>query len=114
MIRRVAMNLKYSLSTDMVARAELVILFAILTNAVPTSFWLLTNIFRRLDLLQVIDAQKAVTRTGEMRVLNASILKLSYSHLISNHQVVNASLVRYILADRVIAETYLLKKSSVA
>lgn len=49
--KRVQINLKHGLTTKMAGRAELILLFGIIGNAVPTAFWCLSNVFGRPDLL---------------------------------------------------------------
>ncbi|KAF2642058.1 cytochrome P450 [Massarina eburnea CBS 473.64] len=52
--KRVQINLRHGLTTKMTGRAELILLFGIIGNAVPTTFWFLANIFARPDLLENI------------------------------------------------------------
>jgi cytochrome P450 len=52
--KRVQINLKHGLTTKMAGRAELILLFGIIGNAVPTAFWCLANIFGRPELLESI------------------------------------------------------------
>ncbi|KAF2728602.1 cytochrome P450 [Polyplosphaeria fusca] len=57
--KRVAINLKHGLTTKMAGRAELILLFGIIGNAVPTTFWILANVFARPDLLRRLREEMA-------------------------------------------------------
>lgn len=48
---RVQTNLAFGMSPEMAGHAELILMFGILGNAVPTNFWLISNIFSRPDLV---------------------------------------------------------------
>jgi hypothetical protein len=49
---RVQTNLSFGMSQEMAGHAELILMFGILGNAVPSNFWLMSNIFARPELLQ--------------------------------------------------------------
>lgn len=51
---RVQTNLSFGMSQEMAGHAELILMFGILGNAVPTNFWLISNIFSRPELLERI------------------------------------------------------------
>lgn len=51
---RVQTNLSFGMSQEMAGHAELILMFGILGNAVPSNFWLMSNIFARPELLQRI------------------------------------------------------------
>ena len=59
---RIETNLNYGMSERMAGHGELVLMFGILGNAVPSLFWLITLIFSRPELLRQIreEAQKAI------------------------------------------------------
>lgn len=62
MIReRVETNLNYGMSERMAGHGELVLIFGILGNAVPSLFWLVTMIFSRPELLRQIRAEAQQT-----------------------------------------------------
>jgi len=48
---RIQTNLSFGMSQAMAGHGELVLMFGILGNAVPSSFWLITHLFSRPDLL---------------------------------------------------------------
>jgi hypothetical protein len=124
--QRVSINLKHGLSKKMTGHAELIMLFAIVGNAVPTTFWLLGNLFSRPDLLAEVrqEIERAVTvtevdgREKEMRTIHVDMLKSVAPVLLSAYRetlrmVANLSSVRWILSDTLIAEKYILKKDSI-
>ena len=118
--QRVSLNLKHGLTTKMAGNAELVMLFGIVGNAVPTTFWLLANIFSRPALLAELrqEAEKAVVRKAKEAIVSVNILKTSCPLLVSTYRetlrtIANLSSVRYVLEDTLIADKYLLKKSSI-
>jgi cytochrome P450 len=49
--KRAAINLKHGLTPKMAGRADLILLFGVLGNAVPTTFWVLVHIFSDPNLL---------------------------------------------------------------
>ena len=63
--QRVAINLKHGLTKEMAGHAELIMLFAIVGNAIPITFWLLGNLFSRPELLAEVrqEIERAVTIT---------------------------------------------------
>ena len=118
--QRVSINLKHGLTTKMAGNAELIMLFGIVGNAVPTTFWLLANIFSRPALLAELrqEAKKAVIRKDQEAIVSVNILKTSCPLLISTYRetlrtITNLSSVRYVLEDTLIADKYLLKKNSI-
>lgn len=126
--KRVAINLKHNLTTKMTAHGELIMLFAILGNAVPVAFWLLVGLFSRVDLLQEVREEivQAVTvggsrdREGEIetRTIHIDLLKLVAPVFVSSFRetlrmVANLTSVRWILEDIVIGGQYLLKENSI-
>lgn len=125
--KRIAINLKHGLSKKMVGHGELVMLFAILGNAVPTTFWFLAHLFSQPELLadvrSEIGAAVTVNELGiggdeEKKIIHVEKLKSVAPILISAYRetlrfVANLSSVRMILEDTVIAGKYLLKKDSI-
>ncbi len=75
--KRVAINLKHGLTPVMAGRSELILLFGILGNAVPTTFWFLAQIFSRPDLLQAIrdETKQAIREENGTSIIDTSILK---------------------------------------
>jgi len=52
--QRVQINLRHGLTPKMAGRAELILLFGILGNAVPTTFWVLAHVYSEPGLLAAI------------------------------------------------------------
>jgi cytochrome P450 len=118
--QRVSINLKHGLTKKMAGHAELIMLFGIMGNAVPTTFWLLANIFSRPELLEELrcEASKAVTQEGGKRIINVAMLRSSCPLLVSTYRetlrtCANLSSVRLVLEDTMVADKYLLKKNSI-
>jgi hypothetical protein len=83
--KRAAINLKHGLTPEMAGRAELILLFGVLGNAVPTTFWVLAHIFSDAALLSRIreETRAAISPSqimkGEKRkekVITVSKLKM--------------------------------------
>jgi cytochrome P450 len=123
--RRIAMNLKYGVTPEMAGHAELIMHFAVLGNVVPTTFWLLANLFSRPELLTEVRGEvgKAVTTARsddgqDIRTIHVDMLK-SVAPLLTScfrenlRMVANMTSVRWILEDTMIADKYLLKKDSI-
>jgi cytochrome P450 len=123
--QRVAINLKHGITSEMVGHGELVMLFAVLGNVIPTTFWLLANLFSRQELLAQVrkEIDKAVTTAKgddgvEIRTIHVDMLKSVAPVLTSCFRetlrmVANMTSVRWILEDTMIADKYLLKKDSI-
>lgn len=123
--KRVAINLKNGITEDFAGNAEIIMLFAIVGNAVPTTFWLLANLFADPELLQEVRAEvvKATEVTGaqdgiETRTIHVDMLKTVAPVLTSSFRetlrmVANLTSVRWILEDTIIGDSYLLKKDSI-
>ncbi|KAF1844197.1 cytochrome P450 [Cucurbitaria berberidis CBS 394.84] len=101
--KRVAINLKHGISPKMAGRSELILLFGILGNAVPTTFWLLANIFARPELLAAIRAEtsKAIHANETVNVISVSVLKAHCPLLLSTYRetlrhIANLSSVRLV------------------
>ncbi|KAF2492303.1 cytochrome P450 [Lophium mytilinum] len=121
--QRYAINFRNGLNIAGTARSELILLFAIMGNAVPSTFWLLVNIFSRPKLLQTLREQcgAAVTVTvgeqGEVRTLNISKLKECAPLLISCFRetlrnIIALTSVRYVREDVSILQ-YRIRKGSI-
>ncbi|KAF2483207.1 cytochrome P450 [Neohortaea acidophila] len=54
---RVQTNLAFGMSKEMAGHAELILMFGIMGNAVPSNFWLLSHLFSRPDLLERIRSE---------------------------------------------------------
>ncbi|KAF2259324.1 cytochrome P450 [Lojkania enalia] len=92
--KRVQINLKHGLTPKMAGRAELILLFGITGNAVPSTFWFLANVLARPELLAQIreETRQAVrleanTVTGkEEKIINVEILKTKCPLLVSTYR----------------------------
>ncbi|ORY01663.1 cytochrome P450 [Clohesyomyces aquaticus] len=91
---RVSMNLRHGFTAKMAGRAELILLFGILGNAVPTTFWFLSNIFARPELLarireetrQAITTSTSPSPSGTEKFLSVATLKSSCPLLVSTYR----------------------------
>jgi cytochrome P450 len=123
--QRLAINLKHGITPAMAGHGELIMLFAIVGNAIPASFWLLANLFSRPELLAEVrgEVEKSVTvvKGGdgkETRTIHVDMLKhvapvLTSCFRETLRMVANLTSVRWILEDTMIADKYLLKKNSI-
>lgn len=128
--QRIAINQSFGLSPEMIGHGELVLHFGILGNAVPTAFWLITNVFARRDLLQQLRQElesylgieaPSSTSLEQMesitKVISAKVVKscpLLYScYRETLRDISNASSPRLVLADTMLADQYLLRKNSI-
>ncbi|KXL51043.1 MAG: hypothetical protein FE78DRAFT_84400 [Acidomyces sp. 'richmondensis'] len=119
---RIAINRSFGLSCEMIGRGELVLYFGILGNAVPTAFWLLSNIYSRPQLLQQIrdELEDALRLNPQMippkvtvpeHIVKACPLLFScYRETLRD--VSNASSPRLVLSDTML-DKYLLKAGSI-
>lgn len=125
--RRVAINLKHGLTTKMTGRCELILLFGIIGNAVPTTFWLLANLFSRPDLLSLIreelssQAIHVSPSNPKEKTIKISKLKTHCPLLVSTYretlrQIANLASVRLVMGTHTITAPshppYLLKKGA--
>ncbi|OAG01885.1 cytochrome P450, partial [Paraphaeosphaeria sporulosa] len=127
--KRVQINLKHGLSHKMAGHAELILLFGIVGNAVPTTFWVLANIFSRPELLARIreETSKAVicprSNPGSPRekVISVAQLKATCPLLVSTYRetirsVANLSSVRLVVHTHTVSapghRPYLLRKGA--
>ena len=123
--QRVNINLKHGMTPEYAGHGELIMLFAIVGNAIPTTFWLLANLYARPELLAEVrsEVEKAVvvvkSEDGEeKRIIHVDKLKSVAPVLTSCFRetlrmVANLTSVRWILEDMMIADKYLLKKDSI-
>ena len=117
--KREAINLKHGIPPKDVAHGELIVLFAVLGNAVPTTFWLMVHLYSRPQLLEEVrsEIKKAIDFDGEKRIINVDRLKTVAPVLTSCFRetlrmVANLTSVRWIVNDTMLADRYLLKKDS--
>jgi hypothetical protein len=123
---RVQTNLTFGLGEQMAGHAELILIFGILGNAVPSNFWLVANIFSRPKLLQRIreEVESAITvhddadtrrRKGfisSKRIGKACPLLYScYRETLRDNSLLTSA--RLVMEDTILAEKYLLRKGSV-
>lgn len=136
--RRVAINLKHGFTDADAGKSELIFLFGILGNAVPSVFWALCNIYSRPDLLNkireetkvAIREEKASARGSSTNgavmekemIINVTHLQNKCPLLLSTYretlrEVANLASVRLITEAHTIAAPdhtpYLLKKGSI-
>lgn len=121
--KRVAINLKHGFTTTMAGRSELILLFGILGNAVPTTFWILANIYSRPDLLAALreETLRAVVTDEKGSVINMTALKSQCPLIVSTfretlRQVSNLSSVRLVTGRYTVSApghpTYVLSEGS--
>lgn len=117
------LNTKMGLTPRQAAQVELGMMFGLLANAMPTTFWLIGYIWTHQELLrdlreQLENADGLLTAEGDKRIISISALKTKAPLLISVFREVlriNAptASVRVVLEDTVVADQYLLKKGSI-
>ena len=124
---RVQTNLEFGMSEQMAGHAELILMFGILGNAVPSNFWLVVNMFSRPELLKRIreEVRAALdispppqTGTDVKISISSKIIARSCPLLYSCYRETlrDISLLtsaRLVLEDTVVADKYLLRKNSV-
>jgi hypothetical protein len=123
---RVQTNLTFGLGEQMAGHAELILIFGILGNAVPSNFWLVANIFSRTKLLQRIrdEVEFAITLhedadTGRRKFFISSkrigkacpLLYSCYRETLRDNSLLTSA--RLVMEDTLLAEKYLLRKGSV-
>ena len=126
--KRVQTNLAYGLSEAMAGHAELILIFGILGNAVPSIFWLVANVFSRPELLRRIrdKVQHALeleppdpndTTPQRKQVSTRAVVKgcpLLYScYRETLREISLLTSARLVLEDTLLADKYLLRKNSV-
>lgn len=135
---RVQTNLDYGISKEMSGHAELILMFGILGNAVPSNFWLVANIFSRPELLRQIRmevqialdiklpsppaspvpgdprAQSTETYTISSKAIDARSCPLLYAcYRETLRDISLLTSARLVLEDTLLADKYLLRKKSV-
>lgn len=128
---RVQTNLTFGISQEMSGHAELILMFGILGNAVPSNFWLIANIFSRPELLARIreEVQSAVniveppslqteSKANMKCKVNSKTIARSCPLLYSCYResLRDISLLtsaRLVMEDTLLADKYLLRKGSV-
>ncbi|KAI9685651.1 MAG: hypothetical protein M1820_010752 [Bogoriella megaspora] len=124
--RRIRTNLSYGLSKRMVGHGELILLFGILGNAVPTTFWVVANIFSRPALVKQLreeleDALElkytAYDQKETVKAISANTVRtcprLYSACRESLRTIANLTSARYVLSDTFLANKYFLRKGSV-
>ncbi|KAF2119888.1 cytochrome P450 [Lophiotrema nucula] len=117
--KRVAINLKHGLTPKMAGRAELILLFGIIGNAVPSTFWFLANVFARPDLLALIreESSKAVhcslnATTGKKeKVISVEVLKTRCPLLVSTYRE-SLRLIANLASVRLVTNTHTISAPS--
>ncbi len=121
---RLQLLIDRGLTPRMAAQTEVGMMFGILANAMPTTFWVIAYIFTHPDVLHDIRAELENTdgvvslRSDGQRVISMSALKVKTPLLNSVLREVlriyaPLSSVRLVLEDTIIADQYLLKKGSI-
>ncbi|KIW23167.1 uncharacterized protein PV07_11387 [Cladophialophora immunda] len=116
---RISINLSHGFTEAEAGRSEIILLFAILGNAVPSTFWILANIISRPDLLAQIrnEIQSAVADNEDgSKSINLSVIESSCPLFVSTYReslrmIGNLASLRYVLRDTVIGQHYLKKDS---
>ena len=116
------LNMKHGLSSRQAEQMELGLMFGILGNAMPTTFWLLMYIWSRPQLLRELReelerADGLVKIEDDKRIINIQAVKTHAPLLNSTLREVlrtnsPVASIRVVLEDTVIADQYLLKKGS--
>jgi hypothetical protein len=119
---RSRINMSSGLSLRQAAQSEMGMAFGILANAMPTTYWLLTNVLARPELLAKVRQeleQDGLVRTNDTsRIIKISALKTSCPLLASIFRetlrmYAPMASARYVIEDTVIGDEYLLKKGSI-
>jgi hypothetical protein len=116
---RVGLNLSHGFTEAEAGRSEIILLFAILGNAVPSTFWVVINIISRPHLM--IEIRKEIelavndNEDGSKRI-DVSTLETSCPLFVSTYReslrtIGNLASLRYVLRDTVIGGQYLKKDS---
>ena len=123
---RVQTNLAFGLGEKMAGHAELILMFGILGNAVPSNFWLVANIFSRPELLRRVreEVEAAITvdedaETGRRKCSISSkriakacpLLYSCYRETLRDNSLLTST--RLVMEDTLLADRYLLRKGSV-
>ena len=131
---RVQTNLTFGLGERMAGHAELILMFGILGNAVPSNFWLVANIFSRPPLLErvreevwaAIENDRLSQNAGESApveekrdyvvssrtiVKRCPLLYGCYRETLRDISLLTSA--RLVMEDTIVADKYLLRKNSV-
>lgn len=116
---RVGLNLGHGFSESEAGRSEIILLFAILGNAVPSTFWVVANIISRPDLMMEIrkEIESAVTENADGgRNIDLPTIESSCPLFVSTYRetlrmIGNLASLRYVLRDTTIGQQYLKKDS---
>jgi cytochrome P450 len=116
---RVGLNLGHGFSEMEAGRSELILLFAILGNAVPSTFWVVSNIISRPDLFVEIrkEIESAVSDGADgSKYIDVPTLESACPLFVSTYRetlrmIGNLASLRYVLRDTVIGQQYLKKDS---
>jgi hypothetical protein len=123
---RVETNLEFGLGERMSGHAELILMFGILGNAVPSNFWLVANLFSRPALLQEIreevttalsipdptaDSNTVLISAKDINMRSCPILYSCYRESLREISLLTSA--RMVLQDTILADKYFLRKDSV-
>ncbi|KAJ4360203.1 uncharacterized protein N0V89_000763 [Didymosphaeria variabile] len=128
--KRVQINLKHGLTTKMAGHAELILLFGVTGNVVPTTFWVLANIFSRPELLarireetsQAVLCMRSAPVGPREKVINVAQLKTKCPLLVSTYRetirsIANLSSVRLVMHTHTVSapghRPYLLRQGGI-
>lgn len=112
---RVRINMDHGLTVREAGRSEVILLFAILGNAVPSTFWCIMDIFSRPGLLgevrQELGKAVSVDASGT-REIHLATIKSSCPLLVSCYReslrlIGNLASIRLVMRDTVIGKQYL-------
>jgi hypothetical protein len=119
---RFRINTSCGLSIRQAAQSEMGMVFGILANAMPSTYWLLANLIARPELLaevrEELEKDGLVRVDGESRIIKISALKTSCPLLSSIFRetlrtYAPMASARYVLEDTVIGDEYFLRKGSI-
>ena len=114
---RVSLNLGHGFTEVEAGRSEIILLFAILGNAVPSTFWIVANIMGRPELLLEIrkELESAVSDTANGgKAIDLPTVEFGCPLFLSTYRetlrlIGNLASLRYVLRDTVIGQQYLRK-----
>ncbi|KIX09960.1 uncharacterized protein Z518_01041 [Rhinocladiella mackenziei CBS 650.93] len=117
--KRIGINLGHGFTEAEAGRSEIILLFAILGNAVPSTFWVIANIISRPELLAEIRHELETAIEDEEngnKSINLSIVESSCPLFVSTYRetlrtIGNLASLRYVLNDTIVGKHYLKKDS---
>ncbi|KAI0388634.1 cytochrome P450 [Xylariaceae sp. FL0594] len=119
-IRHYAYMLKRGLGRVDAAKLEMSSLFPLISNTIPTAFWLIYRIFSSTAVLEDCrrEVSRAVSEKNGIFLIDASVIKDSCPILLSTYQEVlrfhsMATSVRVALEDHLLDGKYLIKKGGI-